>query len=87
MLILRLENAGVDQLCVADSAYIRLEEELVHLAVTLDAYSLPRDRVEPGSDARGFPHAERVADGVEAASRKGNPFDNAQCGSFLKTLQ
>ena len=112
---------GIDQLWVADITYIRLETELVYLAVVLDAHSrrvigwalgptleshlaiaalqmaLRRRSPTAGlvhhSD-RGIQYASkdytqllkehRIAISM---SRKGNPYDNATCESFLKTLK
>ena len=101
--------------------YIRLEEELVYLAVILDAYSKRvigwhlgqgldvsltlnalhmalRERTTlPGlvhhSD-RGVQYASHAytqllqAKGIDISmSRKANPWDNAACESFMKTLK
>ena len=111
----------VDQLWVADITYIRLREELVYLAVILDAFSrrvigwaldrmlegtltlaalqmaLSRRSVQPGlvhhSD-RGSQYASSdytdlltVHEIGISMSRKGNPWDNAACESFMKTLK
>jgi len=111
----------VDQLWIADITYIRLEEEFVHLAVILDAYSrrvigwhlgegldnsltltalrmaLGARTVRPGlvhhSD-RGVQYASGAYTGLleengiaVSMSRKGNPWDNAACESFMKTLK
>jgi len=112
---------GIDQLCVADITYIRLETEFVYLAVVLDRYSRRligweldrtleddlslaalrmalRSRTPgPGlvhhSD-RGIQYASRDYTDVLkdnkvriSMSRKGNPYDNATCESFMKTLK
>jgi len=85
----------VDQRWRADSTYIRLRDEFVFLAVILDAYS--RRVVEAGL----IPHSDRgsqyashdytdllKANGIAIGmSRKGNPWDNAACESFMKTLK
>jgi putative transposase len=117
----RLELTGIHQLWVADITYIRLESELVYLAVILDAFSrrvvgwaldrtweavlvvtaLRRALTERQPSAGLVPHSDR---GVQYAygdytellqehgitismSRKGNPYDNAACESFMKTLK
>ena len=111
----------VDQLWRADITYVRLQEELVFLAVILDAYSrrvigwaldhtleneltlaalrmaLSRRSIGPGlvhhSD-RGVQYASDEytdllkSQGIQISmSRKGNPWDNAACESFMKTLK
>ena len=112
---------STDQLWRADITYIRLREELVFLAVILDAYSrrvigwaldrtmedeltlaalrraLARRVVQAGlvhhSD-RGSQYASNDYTNLLKAnsitismSRKGNPWDNAACESFMKTLK
>jgi putative transposase len=112
---------NLDQLWVADLTYIRLELELVYLAVVLDAYSrrvigraldrtldseltlqalvmaLGQRRPAAGlvhhSD-RGVQYANHdytqllQAHGIQISmSRKANPWDNAACESFMKTLK
>jgi len=94
---------GVDQLWRADITYIRLREEFVFLAVILDAFSrrvigwaLDRnmeDELVHHSD-RGSQYASNdytdllKANGIQISmSRKGNPWDNAACESFMKTLK
>ena len=112
---------STDQLWRADITYIRLREELVFLAVILDAYSrrvigwaldrtmedeltlaalrraLARRVVQGGlvhhSD-RGSQYASNDYTNLLKAnsitismSRKGNPWDNAACESFMKTLK
>ena len=117
----KMTLTGVDQLWVADITYVRLQEELVFLAVILDAFSrrvigwaldrtmeddltlaalrmaLASRSVRPGlvhhSD-RGSQYASTdytdllKGRGIEISmSRKGNPWDNAACESFMKTLK
>jgi transposase InsO family protein len=112
---------GTDQRWVADLTYIRLRDELVFLAVILDAHSrrvigweldrtledeltlgalrmaLARRVVEPGlvhhSDrgtqyASGdYTHLLKDHGITISMSRQGNPWDNAACESFMKTLK
>ena len=112
---------GIDQLWVADITYIRLETELVYLAVVLDAHSrrvigwalgptleshlaiaalqmaLRRRSPTAGlvhhSDrgiqyaSKDYTHLLKEHRIAISMSRKGNPYDNATCESFLKTLK
>lgn len=117
----RMVLTGMDQLWIADITYIRLRDEFVYLAVTIDAYSrrvigwaldknmedeltlsalrmaISRRVVEPGlvhhSD-RGSQYASgdytdllKENGIIISMSRKGNPWDNAACESFMKTLK
>jgi putative transposase len=94
---------GVNQLWRADITYIRLRNEFVYLAVVLDAYSrrvigwaLGRT-LEAGlalSALSGVQYASHEytdllkQNGAHISmSRKGNPYDNAACESFMKTLK
>jgi putative transposase len=78
----RMKLTGIDQLWVADITYIRLKTEFVYLAVILDGFS------------RGvqYASAEYVAvlekhGMIPSMSRPANPYDNASCESFMKTLK
>jgi putative transposase len=113
--------SSTDQLWRAAITYIRLQEELVFLAVILDAYSrrvmgwaldrtmedqltlsalrmaLSRRVVEPGlvhhsdrgSQYTSIEYTELLKEnGIDVSmSRKANPWDNAACESFMKTLK
>ena len=112
---------GMDQLWRAEITYVRLREELVFVAVILDAYSRrvigwALDRTMEDSltlSALRMALARRLAirhlvhhsdrgsqyascdytdllkeNGIATSmSRKGNPWDNAACESFMKTLK
>ncbi len=117
----RLRLSAIHQLWVADITYLRLRQEMVYLAVVLDAFSrrvvgwavddtletrLPlaalRMAIAARQPAPGLVHhSDR---GVQYAShqyvallgehgitpsmsRAGNPYDNAYCESFMKTLK
>jgi transposase InsO family protein len=117
----QMTPTGVNQLWVADIAYIRLRTEFIYLAVALDAFSrrvigwalgrtleaelavaalrmARRERKpQPGlvrhSD-RGIQYAsQEYTDLLKqrpaqiGMSRKSNPYDNAACESFMKTLK
>ena len=117
----RMKLTGINQLWVADIAYIRLKAEFVYLAVILDGFSrkvvgwaldrtlamrltigaleqaIQSRHPEPGlvhhSD-RGLQYAsEEYAKVLEnnrvipSMSRPANPYDNASCESFMKTLK
>src|SRR6201984_3776087 len=95
----RMKLTGINQLWVADITYIRLKAEFVYLAVILDAFSrkVVGWALDPGlvhhSD-RGLQYArsEYVAllekyGMVPSMSRPANPYDNASCESFIKTLK
>jgi transposase InsO family protein len=64
----------VNQLWRADITYIRLRAEFVYLAVVLDASQEYTDLLKQ--------HGAQIS-----MSRKGNPYDNAACESFMKTLK
>jgi hypothetical protein len=57
---------GTYQLWRADITYIRLRDEVVFLAVILNAYS-PCDWLGAGSHDGGFNHADRAAHGAIAS--------------------
>ena len=90
---------GPDQLWVADITYIRLEWEFVYLAVILDAFSRrvigwALDRTLETSltleALRMALERRQPVPGVVhliSMSRRGNPYDNATCESFIKTLK
>ena len=112
---------GINQLWVADIAYIRLLTEFVYLAVVLDAYSrraigwaleqslqdeltqaalcMALEQRNPAAGLvhhsdRGSQYASKEYTGLlkdrgikPSMSRKGNPYDNAACESFMKTLK
>src|SRR3977135_708080 len=117
----RMKLTGINQLWVADLAYIRLHQEFVYLAVVLDAFSrkvvgwaldrtlaarLPIAALQQAIAGRQPPpglvhHSDR---GVQYAcgdyaqvvqqhqmipsmSWPANPYDNASCESFMKTLK
>ena len=117
----RMELTAPNQLWVADLTYIRLQQEIVYMAVVLDAFSrrvvgwalnrslrsaVAVDALQQAMDTRKplpglVHHSDR---GVQYASqdyiellqrhgatcsmsRTGNPYDNARCESFLKTLK
>jgi putative transposase len=116
-----IKPTAVNQLCVADITYIRLEAEFVYLAVVLDSlsrrvvgYALDRtleasltvtalrQALEERQPAPGLVHhSDRGTQyacsdytdllkehGITISmSRKGNPYDNAACESFMKTLK
>ena len=120
-LVRQMTLTGIDQLWRADITYVRLEVEIVYLAVILDAYSrrvigweldgtledsLPLAALRMALSRRTVTpelvhHSDR---GVQYASgdytqllqdhhirismsRKANPWDNAACESFMKTLK
>jgi len=117
----KMNVTGINQLWIADITYIRLEEELVYLAVVLDAFSrrvigwslddtmaesltvaalkmaLGERDIPPGlvhhSDrgvqyaAHGYTQLLKDHGIAISMSRKGNPWDNAACESFMKTLK
>lgn len=117
----RLRLSAINQLWMAEITYIRLRQEMVYLAVVLDAFSrrvvgwavddtlqtrLPLAALQMAIAARQpapglVHHSDR---GVQYASnqyvallgehgitpsmsRAGNPYDNAYCESFMKTLK
>jgi putative transposase len=116
---LRVET--MNQLWIADIAYIRLRTEFVYLAVVLDAFSrrvigwalgrtreaklavaalrMAMDQRKPAAGLvhhsdRGVQYASEEYTAVLkehqieiSMSRRGNPYDNAACESFMKTLK
>jgi putative transposase len=87
----KLKLTGINQLWVADITYIRLQTEFVYLAVILDGFS--RKVVVHHSD-RGLQYASNEYVQVlqehkiiPSMSRPANPYDNASCESFMKTLK
>jgi putative transposase len=117
----RLTPVAINQLWVADIAYVRLGRADVFLAVVLDAFSrkvvgwnlgprltteLPLAALTNAIDSRKPPpglihHSDRGVQYASAAyvdlllqhgmipsmSRPGNPYDNAKCERFMKTLK
>ena len=116
-----MKPSAINQLWVADIAYIRLRTEFVYLAVILDAFSRrlvgwalgrtleaelavaalrmallerkPSLGLVHHSD-RGVQYASEAYtemlkqhQAVISMSRKANPYDNAACESFMKTLK
>ena len=82
----RMKLTGINQLWVADITYIRLKAEFVYLAVILDGLVHHSDR------GFQYAHAEYIAilekyHMVPSMSRPANPYDNASCESFMKTLK
>ncbi len=112
---------AINQLWIADIAYVRLLREFIYMAVILDAFSrrcigwaleayldaeltlaalrmaLASRAIGPGlvhhSD-RGVQYASTGytellhASGIRVSmSRRGNPYDNAQCERFMRTLK
>jgi putative transposase len=117
----RLTPVAINQLWVADIAYVRLGRADVFLAVVLDAFSrkvvgwnlgprlttdLPLVALTNAIDSRRPPpglihHSDRGVQYASSAyvdtlirhsmipsmSRPGNPYDNAKCERFMKTLK
>jgi transposase InsO family protein len=117
----RMKLTGINQLWVADITYIRLKNEFVYLAVTLDGYSrkvvgwalertlasrLPivalENAIQERQPAPGLVHHSdrgvqyacdeyvrilRKHQMIPSMSRPANPYDNASCESFIKTLK
>jgi len=70
----RMKLTGINQLWVADITYIRLKTEFVYLAVILDA-------------SGDYVRMLRKHQLIPSMSRPANPYDNASCESFIKTLK
>ena len=91
----RMKLTGVNQLWVADITYIRLKAEFVYLAVILDAFSrkvvgweLNRTLATRVQYASGdYVKILRMRQVIPSMSRPANPYDNASCESFMKTLK
>ena len=90
----RMELTGIDQLWVADITYIRLAEQFLYLAVVLDAYS--RRVIGWALDERLDAACSTPRPPTPLCSRRWHraqheparqPYDNAQCESFMKTLK
>jgi transposase InsO family protein len=91
--------ADVDQFWVADITYIRSKDEFVFLAVILDAcsrrvigWALERTLVHHSSRGSQYGSTDYTdllkAQGLDiSVSRKANPWDNAACESFMKSLK
>lgn len=58
-----MKLTNINQLWVADIAYIRLESEFVYPGVILDASLAPRDRVGSGPHTEGEAHSRRAEEG------------------------
>jgi transposase InsO family protein len=89
--------SGINQFWRADITYIRLLEEFVYLAVAALEMAFARRRPAPGlvhhSD-QGVQYASHdyvallETHQVQISmSRRANPWDNATCESFMKTLK
>ena len=98
----RMKLTGLNQLWIADITYIRLHREFVFLAVILYAFSRKvvgweLDRTLAGAvhhADRGIQYAcggyvglLRKHGLIPSMSRPANPYDNASCESFMKTLK
>lgn len=81
----RMTVTGINQLWVADITYIRLRQEFVFLAWS--SIGSPAKR----SAGRWIARWQRGLLGtnhmVPSMSRPANPYDNAVCESFMKTLK
>jgi transposase InsO family protein len=71
---------AINQLWRSDITYIRIMYGFVYLAVVLDAFS----RKVIGYNISVFLKDKKF---VISMSNKGNPYDNAQAESFMKTLK
>jgi len=85
----RMKLTGIDQLWVADITYIRLKVEFVYLAVILDA---PKGLIHHSDRGVQYACEEYIAilekhGMIPSMSRPANPYDNASCESFIKTLK
>jgi putative transposase len=93
----RMKVRGPNQLWIADITYIRLKAEFVYLAVVLDAFSrkvvgwsLDRSlqaRLSLNALKQAIVQMLRNHRMIPSVSRPGNPYDNASCESFMKTLK
>ena len=75
---------GLDQIWVADITYVRLAAQFVYLAVVLDAFSRPGDRLGARRPSRGEPGDRGARHGLDRPKPRARPHPSLRPGGAIR---